>query len=266
MRGGAQHDRQLRGAVTHLSPRCRGLLGSEHSCSPFSLMHRYELARGAQSLHALFLRALVAAGGWRALLLQSEPPAAATAANVHFCIRWGGLCILSRVAILLTQQGKRGERTNRSRGALAVSAVWPGLGSAARPLPLPHVLPLGDPPPPCSQLPRPRGRRRCLSSHLPRCSFRCGACEHTRLAAARGSTDRPRAAAICCASPGQSTPGRRGAARVHTPALPCASGGSSSVPSSSSSSSPGTQRGSSDAAQHAGSAFQLTAPFIPGAG
>lgn len=141
----ARH-RQLRGAVTHLSPRCRGLLGSQHSCSPLFSPAPLQAGLGGTKTFTLCLRALVAARGWRAPLLQSEPLATATAASVHFCSHCGGLCILSCRNPSNTAGRGGGERTNRSRGVLAVSAAWFGLVSAAWPLPLPRVLPLGDPP------------------------------------------------------------------------------------------------------------------------
>lgn len=171
------------------------------------------------------LHALPPSSGGSAGLASSTAPK-------HFCSHCGGLCILSCRNPSNTAGRGGGERTNRSRGVLAASAAWFGLVSAAWPLPLPRILPLGDPPLFCSQLPRPRGRRRCLSSHLPRCSFRCGACEHTRLAAARGSSARPRAAAICCASPGQGThPGTAGLpASTPQPCLVLRGGAAASCP------------------------------------
>lgn len=85
------------------------------------------------------LHALPPSSGGSAGLASSTAPK-------HFCSHCGGLCILSCRNPSNTAGRGGGERTNRSRGVLAASAAWFGLVSAAWPLPLPRVLPLGDPP------------------------------------------------------------------------------------------------------------------------
>lgn len=89
---------------------------------------------GHKNLHALPL----SSGGSAGLASSTAPK--------HFCSHCGGLCILSCRNPSNTAGRGGGERTNRSRGVLAASAAWFGLVSAAWPLPLPRVLPLGDPP------------------------------------------------------------------------------------------------------------------------
>lgn len=71
---------------------------------------------------------------------------ASSTAPKHFCSHCGGLCILSCRNPSNTAGRGGGERTNRSRGVLAVSAAWFGLVSAAWPLPLPpRSSPWGPP-------------------------------------------------------------------------------------------------------------------------
>lgn len=197
------------------------------------------------------LHALPPSSGGSAGLASSTAPK-------HFCSHCGGLCILSCRNPSNTAGRGGGERTNRSRGVLAASIAWFGLVSAAWPLPLPRVLPLGDPPflltaspatrpPPLPLLPppslllslrrvraHPSGCRPRLQRQTP---HRCHLLRQPRPGHSRAPWG-------CLRPP-------------HSPAW-CFGGGSSFVPSSSSS--PGARQGSSDAVPHAGFVFQLTAP------
>lgn len=161
----------------------------------------------------------------------------------------------SPVAILPTQQGEGGERTNGSRGVLAASAAWFGLVSAAWPLPLPRVLPLGDPPFLLTASPAAAAASPPTSLAAPFAAAR--ASTHVWLPPAAPAPD-PAPLPSAAPAPARAHPGTAGLP-ASTP-QPCLvlRGGSSFVPSSSSSQ--GTQQGSSDAVQHAGFVFQLTAP------
>lgn len=179
---------------------------------------------GHKNLHALPL----SSGGSAGLASSTAPK--------HFCSHCGGLCILSCRNPSNTAGRGGGERTNRSRGVLAASAAWFGLVSAAWPLPLPRVLPLGDPPflltaspatrpPPLPLLPPPS-----LLLSLRRVRAHTSGCRP------RLQRQTPRRCHLLRQPRPGHTPGHRGAACVHPTALPGASGGGSSfVPSSSSS-------------------------------